>query len=311
MPSFQISPDDKIVHSELEETILQASLKAGIPHAHACGGFAKCSTCRVVVETGSELLSKPGEAEKKLANKVKFPKNVRLACQTRIKGDGKLILKRPVIDDIDLELTNIMGKNSLELQKMGEPKKLAIMFVDIEGYTPFAEALPSYDIMHVLNKYFYLMGKVINKKRGNIIDYYGDGLLAIFGLYESTPEEAALLAVEAGIEMNKELLKLNPYLEKMYCKSFKIRIGINYGNVITGTIGIEGMQKFSVIGDPVNMASRIETTNKLFGTHFLISESVKALLPEKVKLGKTCETVLKGKKGNHRLYEVLIPETNA
>ena len=58
------------------------------------------------------------------------------------------------------------------------------------------------------------------------------------------------------------------------------------------------------------MASRIETSNKLFGTHFLISENVKALLPDTIKIGKSCETVLKGKKGNHTLYEVLIPDTN-
>lgn len=309
MSTFRILPDNKIVQINHKETILEASLNAGISHAHACGGCALCSTCRIVIVEGEEFLSLPENAEKKLAKQLNFSKSIRLACQTKIKTNAHLVLKRPIIDEIDMELSNVMSsKSPLGLKKMGEAKELAIMFADIEGYTPFAEALPSYDIMHVLNRYFYLMGKVINKFRGNIIDYYGDGLLAIFGLYEQKPENAATLALNAGIEMNKELIKLNPYLQRMYNKTFKVRIGINYGSVITGSVGIEGMQKFSVIGDNVNMANRIETANKLFGTHFLISESMKGLLPSEIVLGEKFEAALKGKKGSHTLYEVVIPE---
>jgi adenylate cyclase len=232
-------------------------------------------------------------------------------CQTKINKVGEIVLKRPVIDEIDLTITNAMNLNaSTNLRKIGEAKELAIMFTDIVSYTPFAEALPPYDIIHVLNRYFYLMGKVISKHQGNIIDYYGDGILAVFGLYAEKPKDGALLAVSAGMDMQKELGKLNPYLEKMYGKSFKVRIGINYGSVVTGSVGIDSMQKFAVIGDAVNMASRIETANKEFGTNFLIAESVKNLLPPEVSLGEKFQVKLKGKKGNYTLYEVLTPHFN-
>ena len=91
----------------------------------------------------------------------------------------------------------------------------------------------------------------------------------------------------------------------MYGKSFKIRIGVNYGNVVTGSVGIDSMQKFAVIGDAVNMASRIETANKTLGTEFLIADSVKELLTEEVSIGRSFKAALKGKKGSHTLHEVL------
>ena len=83
--------------------------------------------------------------------------------------------------------------------QLGEVKQVAILFADINGYTPFAESLPPYDVVHVISRYFHLMGNVVKEYGGQILDYYGDGFMACFGLTES--EGAALQSVRTGLEL--------------------------------------------------------------------------------------------------------------
>jgi adenylate cyclase len=294
-------PDEREVETVEAETILQASLRAGIPHAHACGGKARCSTCRVIILDGMKHCKPRNVKEKKLAERLHFGSEIRLACQTRINGEVKL--RRPVLDEIDVELTSQI-KPGAALSSVGEEKKIAILFADISGYTSFCEALPPYDVIHVLSRYFHLMGKVIMRHGGYISDYIGDGIMALFGL--ENPAEAALQAVKAGIEMLAMVEKLNPYLETMYKKSFQIRIGVHYGEVVVGTIGIVNMQKMAAIGDAVNFASRIEAANKEMGTEFLISEDTYHQVRDHVRVNRCCiHVTLRGKSGEYILYEVI------
>ncbi|MEL7002506.1 MAG: adenylate/guanylate cyclase domain-containing protein, partial [Bacteroidota bacterium] len=187
--------------------------------------------------------------------------------------------------------------------RIGEEKKVAIVFADIVSYTPFAESLPAYDVIHVLDRYFYLIGNVIKENNGRIIDYYGDGVLAVFGI--KNEESAAIDSIKASCEMFDSLEKLNPYLQRMYKRNFNIRVGLHYGSVIIGTIGIEDSRKFTAIGDAVNFASRIESANKNHGTNFLISQDAYTAVKEHIKTGKVVNEKLKGKTGSHSLYEVL------
>lgn len=301
MASIKILPDNKQIEIVDGETILEASLREGIAHAHACGGNAACSTCRVIVIEGSKSVEARNQPEKMLADRLHFTSDIRLACQTKISGD--VVVNRPVLDEIDEALTNKLMSGGNVSGRIGEQKKLAVMFADIESYTPFAERLPAYDVIHVLDRYFYLVGNVIKENSGRIIDYYGDGVLAVFGIKEE--ENPTFKAVKAGFEMFKALEKLNPYLNRMYQRGFNIRIGMHYGQVIIGTIGIEDSRKFTVIGDAVNFASRIESTNKEFGTRFLISQETYNHVKNHVEIGRTIEASVKGKKGTHNLYEVL------
>ena len=95
-----------------------------------------------------------------------------------------------------------------------------------------------------------------------------------------------------------------PYLEKLYHKSFQIRIGLHYGQVVAGTVGASGSRKMTIIGDSVNFASRIEAANKKGGTRFLISEETFGLVKDRVEVGKQVSLALPGKTGKYRLYEV-------
>ena len=293
-------PDEREVETPAAESILQASLRSGIPHAHACGGKARCSTCRVIILAGMEHCKPRNAKEKKLAERLHFGPEIRLACQTQITGNVKL--RRPVLDEIDVELTSQI-KPGAAPSPVGEEKKIAVLFADISGYTSFCEALPPYDVIHVLSRYFHLMGKVITRHGGCISDYVGDGIMALFGIENSAA--AALRAVEAGVEMLATVEKLNPYLETMYQKSFQIRLGVHYGEVVVGTIGVANMKKTAAIGDAVNFASRIEAANKEIGTRFLISEDTYQQVQDHVRVNRCCiHVTLRGKSGEYVLYEV-------
>lgn len=173
---------------------------------------------------------------------------------------------------------------------------------DISQYTPFAEALPSYDVIHVLNRYFYLVGQVIRCNDGVISDYIGDGLMALFGIEDTG--DAALNAVTAGLEMFAAVEELNPYLEGMYGRHFQIRIGVHFGEAVVGTIGVADMTKVVAIGNAVNLASRSETANKEVGTRFLISGETYAMVKERIHVKQCIRLPLRGKRGEYSLYEV-------
>jgi len=294
--------DNKTICASPDSTILEATLKAKINHVHVCGGNARCTTCRVYIMDGLSNCRPRNEKEKHLVEKLEFPQNIRLACQTKI--DGNITIRRPVVDDLDIE---IILKQIVDAPgtKLGQEKDLAILFTDIENYTQFAEAFPAYDVVHVLNRYYQTMNEIIVKHKGVISDVAGDGILALFGAIENSISPV-LDAINAVRAMNAALIQFNGYLNQMYNRSFGIRAGINYGKVIVGNFDTGMMSKISAIGDVVNMASRIETANKDFGTKLLISQSANKEIQGVVETNKVHRTRLKGKSGEYFLYEVEI-----
>ncbi|SHL04095.1 adenylate/guanylate cyclase domain-containing protein [Hymenobacter psychrotolerans] len=303
MASLVVLPDNKQFDSLPGETILAADLRNGIAHVHACGGLARCSTCRVLVLDGLEHLPPRNDLEQTLAARINLPPTMRLACQTAL-AEGTVRFRRPVIDELDIQLAR-QGLTHAD-QRLGEEKKLAVLFSDIEDYTAFAEAIPAYDVIHVLNRYFGLMSEVVRAHHGYISDYIGDGLMVVFGLEDEAT--AAADAVAAARAMLQALERLNPYLRSMYGCGFRIRIGIHYGEVVVGHIGGAELRKLATIGDTVNVAARIEAANKECGTALLVSQAVVDELGDALAVRRGFLTPLKGKKGLHRLYEVNLEE---
>ncbi|MGQ9922187.1 MAG: adenylate/guanylate cyclase domain-containing protein [Desulfobacca sp.] len=300
MPSLEVLPEARQIEAEADETILQALLRHNILQAHICGGKGRCSTCRVLILTGLEYCTPRTRREQRLAERLHFPPEIRLACQTRLTGPVRL--RRLIIDDEDLECTDltILANQSVIV---GTEKGIFILFADIEGFTAFAEALLPYDIVHILNRFFNRMGRVIRQYHGYINAYMGDGLMALFEAAD--PASGAASAVQAGLAMLRETTRLQPYLEELFHRSFQIRIGLHYGKVVTGAFGPADSRRETVIGDAVNVASRIEAANKLAGTRFLISETVYQLIQEKIQVGKRLAVNLPGKSLVSTLYEVL------
>lgn len=284
-----------------DSTLLEATLAAHINHAHACGGQGKCSTCRVSIMEGLAHCSPPNDAEREMAEKLKFPPEIRLACQTKL--NGNVSIRRMVSDKLDLDIiSQQFSENSNSA--LGSQQRLTIVFTDIVNYTSFAEKFPPYDIVHVLNRYYRIMNTTIQKNEGFISDVAGDGILAIFGL-DNPKQNSVLLALKAIEEMNSSLIEFNVYLQENFNTSFGIRAGVHYGDVIVGPFDTGEMKKLAVIGDNVNYASRIEFANKEFNTNVLLSEAayheVKNLYPNY----NVFETSLKGKTGQYKLYEII------
>jgi adenylate cyclase len=300
MPRIEVLPNNAEIEAFEDETILQALLRHGISHAHVCGGNARCSTCRLLILEGLQFCSPRSPQEQRIAERLHFPPTIRLACQTQISGPVKI--RRLIIDDEDVELHNISSADN-HLAVVGVEKRMFILFADIQGFSTFAEILMPYDVVHVLNRYFNLMDKAIRHQHGFINSYMGDGLMALFE--PADPAAGAEQSIRAGLAMLLEVKKMQPYLQDLYHRSFEIRIGLHYGQVVAGAIGALGDRKETVIGDAVNVASRLETANKEVGSNFLISETVYKFVKGKISVGKIAEVNLPGISQVYNLYEVL------
>lgn len=300
-------PDDLQVVPKPGQTILEASLEAGIPAAHACGGHARCSTCRVLILDGLNHCSARTPEEETLSRHLHFDCSTRLACQTRISGNVRL--RRLVLDSEDLALASQSARATHDTAS-GEEKTLAILFADIAGFTTFSESLLPYDVIHSLNRYYLHIGEVIARHGGQINNYAGDGLMALFGLEGNA--DPVLAATSAGLEMLETVERLRPYFQDVYRQSFSIRIGIHFGPVVVGSVGFGPSQQMTVIGDAVNFASRVEAANKKFGTRILLSKAAHEAVKQKLEAKRHPAIKIRGKSGRHSLYEPLklVPAVN-
>lgn len=297
MANIEFEKERTIQEDNLEQSILEIALNNDMPFIHACGGNARCSTCRVLVLSKLDNLHPRNEAEKQLAKIKGLEKNIRLACQSKIKNSIKL--RRLVLDDDDIDIA--ISESEIT---SGKEKKLAVLFSDIRGFTTFSEKHLSYDIIHILSRYFNQMGEAILNNNGFIDKYIGDGMMAIFGLEEDNPEDICFDAILAGLDMLKKLEPLNDYLKKNFNESFQIGIGIHYGEVVIGEVGHRKRRQFTAIGDAVNFASRIESTTKKAGVPFLVSEELYKFVKKKILPAKIFKTAVKGKSGDFHFYEV-------
>lgn len=297
MAAIELVSDDISIESKPGQTLLDAALDNGINHVHACGGHAFCSTCRVRIEEGQENLNEKNEAEMKLADKLGLPPEIRLACQTT--PTGKVTARRLVLDQVDADVIMQYG-GANEPRSLGVEKEASVLFVDIADYTAFTEQTPAYDVVHVLNRYFFIAGNIIKKYNGRIIDYYGDGFLAIFGL-DDNPNHAGDL-IKAGFALQDAIDEFDRDIHSLVDRDFKIRLGAHTGHIIWGTIGIKGMEKEAAIGDTVNFASRIEQANKGLNTKFLISEALFKKFKRWCTVSGSYEIKAKGKEGTHKVY---------
>jgi adenylate cyclase len=294
--------DNEIISTTSDNSILEAFLNAEINHTCVCGGNAKCSTCRVNVIDGVDNCLPRNEKEVIMADRMGFNKYIRLACQTKLKGG--ITVRRLVLDDLDKEII-FKQLDDIPGTKIGHEKELAILFIDIENYTKFAETLPAYDVVHVLHRYYKTINQIVTKHNGLISDVAGDGVLSLFGVTKNGTNKV-LDALSAVKDIQSALNIFNEYLDQVYGQKFGIRSGLNYGKAVVGSFDTGMMNKVAAIGDHVNLASRIESANKIFNTRVLISQSAKDQINDLIETYQMAPIELKGKTGKHVLYEVKI-----
>jgi len=300
--TLTLLPDEIDIDLGANETLLAAALRAGIGHAHACGGRARCSTCRVRVVSGIDDCLPRNRDEAAMADRFGFDPAVRLACQTRVGGD--VVVRRLVLDSEDLELALAQNRADDPSRAVGAEQRLTVMFADLRGFTHFAEHLPPYDVIHVLNRYFAAMSRAVERHGGRINNTMGDGLMALFPGDVASRRDGALEAVAAALAMVAAMDEVKTYVESTYGHVLDIGIGLHLGEVVLGALARAGEGRLTAIGDTINLASRIEQANKQFGTRVLASDAVVEALGDHVVVARSVRARLPGRSEESTLHEV-------
>ena len=185
--------------------------------------------------------------------------------------------------------------------------EMTVLFSDIRGFTTVSERGQPEEIVGMLNEYFTRMVDIVFKHKGTLDKFVGDMVMALFGAPLDDPDHADH-AVEAALEMIAELQRLNEGWIAEGRPSLDIGIGINTGPMIAGNIGSEAIMSYTVIGDAVNLGSRLESLNKQYGTRIIISEATRESLPPKYAFKPLGDVVVKGKTRPVAIFEVVGPK---
>jgi adenylate cyclase len=194
---------------------------------------------------------------------------------------------------VDPALTERVLAEGTDLQ--GEELEVSILFLDVRGFTAFAESAPAQEVVATLNRLYEAVVPVIQRHGGHANKFIGDGLLAVFGAPERHPDHAKR-AVNAAREI--------PAVVRHTSQGrLRVGVGVNSGRVVVGTIGGGGRRDFTVIGDPVNTAARVEAATRLTGDDILITEAtLHALGADSKSFQERPAAPLKGKTAAVRLY---------
>ncbi|MDZ4677491.1 MAG: adenylate/guanylate cyclase domain-containing protein [Oligoflexia bacterium] len=190
-----------------------------------------------------------------------------------------------------------------ELKLGGEQKLATVFFSDIRGFTSFSENITPQEVVNMLNEYFKVMVSIINTHKGVVDKFIGDAIMAVWGAPESFGNDAAN-AIKACIQMRIALAELNDSRIARGLPEIKIGMGVHTGILIAGTIGSDDRMEYTVIGDTVNMASRIEAATKAYGTDLLVSEATCDSIKDQFVLELAGTAVVKGKTEPLKLFKV-------
>ncbi len=164
----------------------------------------------------------------------------------------------------------------------GESRDVTVLISDLEGFTAMSEDMPPQDVVQLMNRYLSAMTAVIEAHGGFVDKYIGDAIVAVFGAPLEDPAHA-LQAVRAALRCQDRLIELQPCLELPPGQKIAARIGLNSGPVLIGNIGGEKRFNYTVMGDTVNLATRLEGVNKLYGTRILVSAETAARCGDEIR----------------------------
>lgn len=186
----------------------------------------------------------------------------------------------------------------------GEERYMSVLFSDIADFTSISETMTPPELVHLINEYLTEMTDVILDHDGIIDKYVGDAIMAEFGA-PVFYEEHALNACLAALHMQSQLAELSKKLEKENKPVLKSRIGINTGNMVVGNMGSNKVFNYTVMGDEVNLASRLEGANKIFGTYIMISENTYNAVKDKLDTRPLDMIRVKGKEKPVKVFELM------
>ncbi len=199
-------------------------------------------------------------------------------------------------------------KNPDMINLGGEKRNITIFFSDIRGFTSISEKLEPESLVHLINEYLTEMTSIIIKDDGLVDKYMGDAIMAFWGAPLDQPDHPKM-ACSSSLEMLDKLEELKEKWKKEGLPSFDIRIGINSGEAIVGNMGSSSRFDYTAMGDNVNLASRMEGLNKIYGTNIIITENTYQKVKDKFESRRLDSVRVKGKKKPIFIFE-LISEKN-
>lgn len=221
----------------------------------------------------------------------------------------KLRIKSAFQHYVTASVVNEILKNPEKLNLHGEERILTIFFSDIEGFTSLSEGMSPLDVVSLLNEYLSEMTDIIFKFDGLLDKYEGDAIMAVFGA-PVNQQDHAIRACKCALENQKALIKLRKKWKQEGKPEIKVRIGINTGLVVVGNMGSKMRFDYTVIGDNVNLAARLESANKLTQTEILVSEET-ATLAESAIISRCLGKLKVVGKANHvNIFEVLADRSD-
>jgi class 3 adenylate cyclase/GAF domain-containing protein len=195
-----------------------------------------------------------------------------------------------------------LGEDAL---MVGERKEVTILFSDIRGYTTLTENLGAAEVVSLLNQYFETMVEAVFNYEGTLDKFIGDALMAVFGAPLPLTENHAWRAVQSALDMRHRLKEFNHRRFIQAQPQIHIGIGISSGEVVSGNIGSRKRMDYTVIGDGVNLSSRLEAVTKEYGCDILLSEFTYQLCSDRIWVRQLDKIRVKGKHQAVNIYELI------
>jgi adenylate cyclase len=201
------------------------------------------------------------------------------------------------------ELVDEMSQNPAAFTMEGDSREMSVLFTDVRGFTTISEGLEPKQLSQLMNEFLTPLTRVIYRHRGTIDKYMGDCIMAFWGAPVADPGHARS-AVLAGLEMHKVLGELAPEFKARGWPEIRIGVGVNSGRMSVGNMGSEVRVAYTVMGDAVNLASRLEGLTRQFGVGMIVGETTRAQAPDLV-YRELDRVRVRGKDATVAIYEPL------
>ncbi len=185
----------------------------------------------------------------------------------------------------------------------GERRVMTVLFADIAGFTSISERIPPDELSHMLNEYLTRASRIIFKYNGVIDKFIGDAVMAFWNA-PINDKNHALNACKAAVELEEECDRIKEELKDLNIEDFSVRVGINTGDMVVGNMGSDMRFDYTVLGDNVNLASRLEGINKEYGTRIIITQATYDDVEDHVIARLIDIVAVKGKSKGVRIYEL-------
>ena len=206
---------------------------------------------------------------------------------------------------VPVDVINRLIAEGHALAPSGSPRRITVMFTDVEGFTSISESIPADVLVGLLTEYFNVAARVIAQHGGVIDKFIGDGIMVLWGA-PADLQDAEYQACTAALQLHAEMAALNGRWRAQGLPEFRTRIGIHTGVVIAGVLGSNDRLAYTAFGDAINVASRIEGINKQLGTQTLVSEATFEALGGRLRTRRIEEDAeLRGRQTRMVLYELL------